>query len=676
MRKSPEAGHPEGRRPSVARPVVKRDGRQVPFDAERLVTSIRRALESAGADDLHAADDLGAVVVTFLAAQGDVAPVPTAEIAELVQQVLANSGCENGAFLFNRVREERDRVAASLRVRSPSRADAANARSSRAGTPRTESEHADAHHPGLDGAAADIAADNSPGGAPGGEPTGGWSKGRVVALLEAETELEAERVRRIASEVERGLFASGLRSVSTPLLREWIDNELSEQGLTARLGTGRTLNVDGHEVREILGGDTRAAEAEAALAGGLLERYALRDVYPPAVARAHEQGLLSLGGLDHGPRQRGEVLSRTQDGAVDMATLAARLRTRVAGVFGRLALVWDAAAPSLAEARALLAGLAREGSAGAEIVIALPLPSAADEACAAARPWLQARRTLRADDALSGLRFPRVRLCGYALPEAVLAEAVDDEQIDDGIEFAAVPPSPGSVSGSVALNLARLALLSLETEGEGALPSFTARFQRALDLALTALSARRALLVGAAGPVERDRLELVGLHEAAALLEQDGEPDLAGLLLVVTAELAARGALADDALILGRADRRTTRRLGRLDRRAHPDVAGLGVETERSTAGKSAGYRYDGPWILPSRAAGDGVDPALRAARAAATLGLSPSSPAPRCTGGAAQRIDFLRTFLFHASTQVEGAARPAAPTDRTAAPSDGVPCA
>jgi hypothetical protein len=86
----------------------------------------------------------------------------------------------------------------------------------------------------------------------------------------------------------RSAFDSGLKRISTGLIRELVDNELVELGLAAALRRARALTLPRHDLRALLEG--APGELEEALRGRLLERYALEDLLSEASAEAHASG--------------------------------------------------------------------------------------------------------------------------------------------------------------------------------------------------------------------------------------------------------------------------------------------------------------------------------------------------------------------------------------------------
>ena len=59
-----------------------------------------------------------------------------------------------------------------------------------------------------------------------------WDKVRIAEALVKEADIEPELAFEIARAVEEKIFASGIRRVSTALIRELVDNELFERGLS------------------------------------------------------------------------------------------------------------------------------------------------------------------------------------------------------------------------------------------------------------------------------------------------------------------------------------------------------------------------------------------------------------------------------------------------------------
>jgi hypothetical protein len=615
--------------------VRKRDGRSVPFDVARVATSLGRALSGAGQQDPLLARDLAAVVVTYLRGHAGEGVVGAAEIAHLVHEVLLGAGCTAAAAAFRVEQEQRERSRHRLRIRGAERADGVRA------IPRTGD--ADPEE---------------------------WSKGRVISLLAREADLPDALAQEVAAEVERGLFASGLRSVSAALLREWVDNELLLRGLPARLGRHQFVGLASHELRSVLGAPAAGLAAEHELGARLLERYALREVVAPDVAAAHEAGLLDLENLRGGARLDTVALAPWSLPVLAASGRAGARRDLplLLRQLGHLAsrevqLCWDGPELDATRAADLLAQLAEPPGlreAGARLVLCPP-----SERGAGVAAFLDALEDLRSGPAARhGAALPGLRLALPGLPDALLARAAGLEVADGRVSFVAQAPEPRLVTGSVALDVARLALAC----GPRAVPAFLDALERAVELGLSALAAQEALLPASGAraalrsvtglsdtalPACR-RLALCGFDEAACVLLGDGPRaranrlDLAAATGERIAEVLGREAPGLP-VRLGRAGAVARERFGRLDLQAFGDARDrLPLATHRE------GFRYDAAVLLAAGA--DAAAAGNLAARAAQLLGLSPDGPAPRCTGGAAQRTDFLRAYAHAFAPQRDAA--------------------
>ncbi|MGQ0553501.1 MAG: ATP cone domain-containing protein [Planctomycetota bacterium] len=633
------------RTPEQAGPlhVEKRDGRAAPFDAGRIALSVRRALQASGRDDEALAGDLASVVVTFLQADSAGRPhkvrVPAADIAALVCEVLSGAGCHAAVLAFRAVQAQRESARRELRIR----------------------------HLDVDGAVRAIPPDSSGPAAsatavsaPALNASESWSKGRVVALLATEAALAPELAGDVAASVERTLFASGMRSISSALLREWVDNELALRGLPARLGRQQFVGLSPHELRDILASGAAGSAADAAASARLFGSYALREVFPSEVRQAHEAGRLSLENLGSGGRVDSVRLSAWSLPAfraerprrARLASLAPRLRS-LAHLASREVLIhWDGPTLSSAAAAELLWALAEPelvAAGAARVIVCLP-----PDRRGLAAPFLDALGAPQ-----PGLRGPLLRLSPAGLSPDLLAEAIRREAVDGRLQFSArraadPEASVGDaevVTSSVALNLARVAL----EVGPRHVREFLTAVEELAALALSALAAQEALMQREPGPLaaltsftglplarlrRSRRLALCGMPQAASLLLGDGPRGRANRLDLAAA-LGERLARSVDVLSdvhLGLASEASRERLGRLDLAAFPDS-----RDRLPLAGHRAAFRYDGAEALPA-----GVDPAeagAEAARLAGLLGLEEVAPVPRCTGGSEARLAYLLAY-------------------------------
>ncbi len=289
-----------GPRPRLVR---KRDGRLVPYDPKKVREAVARAQEAVGEPDPSFAADVAEVVELALArraglarpngeggdaeAAGDVPGerevVPgIEEIQDLVEQALIELGRARTAKAYILYRDRRSRAREALAVHGPARE----------GGPRVREA----------------------------ERTSPWSKGRIAADLVSEADLSRNQAEAVAARVEERIFASGLETVSTGLVRALVDNELVQLGLgetqrrsapvaLARYDLRRALagagarafepwlglsDADGTGGEWAAGDGSEGAGLERALSSETLKRYALDEALDPQSAQLHLDGELHV----------------------------------------------------------------------------------------------------------------------------------------------------------------------------------------------------------------------------------------------------------------------------------------------------------------------------------------------------------------------------------------------
>lgn len=269
--------------------VRKRDGRQVPFDESKIAQAIASAMEAVGEADVgFAAEVAGVVRMTLEASYGERAGqaspatrVPTIEeIQDLIEKALVELGRARVAKAFILYRDRRARVREALQVH----AGHASARNAGAHVHVTES-----------------------------EGSASWSKGRIVAALMGEADLPRDLAEAVAARVEQRVFKSGLRRLTTSLIRELVDNELVAMGLAAALRKQASVLLPLHDLRrsfsipppqpdlgrpappEALGGTALSGR----VSGEVMRRFALEHVLGEAAAERHLSGDYYVQNLEH-----------------------------------------------------------------------------------------------------------------------------------------------------------------------------------------------------------------------------------------------------------------------------------------------------------------------------------------------------------------------------------------
>jgi transcriptional regulator NrdR family protein len=282
------------------REVEKRDGRVAPFQREKIVRAVQRAMGAVGDRDPSFAEDVAQVVELALARearlralQGGAEPAPAfgqqphwiphiEDIQDTVEQALIEMGRAPIAKAYILHRDKRARVRAALAVEP-------GQRQSREGLWPKVQRH-----------------DKS-------EPFG---RERIAAALVAEAELSREVADNVAARVEQRVLDSGLLTLSTGLVRAMVDNELVSMGLTAALARTEPIAIPRYDLARVLAGEGAGVwepwlKVGALRAGGLrgaslkaggAERASLA---PAALPESEE---LDPDGLER--RLSGEVLRR------------------------------------------------------------------------------------------------------------------------------------------------------------------------------------------------------------------------------------------------------------------------------------------------------------------------------------------------------------------------------
>lgn len=277
------------------RRIEKRDGRAVPFDKQKIAAAVARAQAAVGENDPQAANDVADIVEMALARRylGERTLVPNQgetlpgieEIQDLVERALVELGHAAVAKAYILYRDRRAQIRAALESRS----DALRAEQASDVDPAKRSV-------GTRGPRVQVS---------GGLET--WRKSRIVAALMDEADLPRTSAEEVAARVEERVFALGVARLSTALIRELVDNELVELGLSKALRRQRPVGLPRHDLRRIVGarrgdpaqqGSVNSADVNDRVAAEILRRYALEDVLTERVAEQHLSGEIFVEDLE------------------------------------------------------------------------------------------------------------------------------------------------------------------------------------------------------------------------------------------------------------------------------------------------------------------------------------------------------------------------------------------
>ncbi len=256
--------------------VEKRDGRIVRFQLEKIRDAVAASLEAEGSPDLPFAAEVASLVELSLReevrSKRTQAPyVPhIEEIQDLVERALMELGRPSVAKAYILYREQRKKIREAVRVHKTARTLPLRVREA--------------------------------------EGVSLWSKGKLVAALMEEAELSREVAEELAQAVERRVFASGLRQVTTALIREIVAGELLERGCVQASLALSALGLSRHDLTRLLAENplhpweeavrTRPGEPRASVedkvAREVLKRFTLEDLVSGEAAELHRSGDLHL----------------------------------------------------------------------------------------------------------------------------------------------------------------------------------------------------------------------------------------------------------------------------------------------------------------------------------------------------------------------------------------------
>jgi ribonucleoside-triphosphate reductase len=261
--------------------VRKRDGRLVPFDDSKIADAVFKAAQAVGGDDRVLAEELTAMVVMFLERNFDDRAPGIEEIQDTVEKVLIETGHAKTAKAYILYRDRRTRIRQSLQVRKPVKGrdnstDIALLVNAETYDQLTE-----------------------------------WDKSKIAQALEIEADVAPDLAREIASQVERRVMNSGLTRISTSLIRELVDNELFERGLTARLKKQTLVGMPKFDLDQMIHSKSKENANIAqnnpeainlSVAETTLKQYALQEVFSEDVAEAHMLGKVHIHDLGYPTR--------------------------------------------------------------------------------------------------------------------------------------------------------------------------------------------------------------------------------------------------------------------------------------------------------------------------------------------------------------------------------------
>ena len=258
--------------------VRKRDGRLVEFNKSKIAQAIFKSAQAVGGEDETLANELASVVTLFLKKKFGSTIPSIEEIQDVVEKVLIETGHAKTAKAYILYRDKRAQAKANLKVRKKIKDRSNSTDISLLVTPLAKDE---------------VLA---------------WDKSKVAKALVKEISLSETLAYKIAASVEKRLFNSGLRQVSTSLIRELVDNELFERGLGKKLARQAVIGMPAYDLDQLIfsksneNSNITANNPEAinlSIAENTIKQYMLSKVFSEDVSNAHLRGIIHIHDLGY-----------------------------------------------------------------------------------------------------------------------------------------------------------------------------------------------------------------------------------------------------------------------------------------------------------------------------------------------------------------------------------------
>ncbi len=256
----------------------KRDGRIVSFNKSKIADAIFKAAQSVGGEERMLADELAGAVTLYLRKRFNSKIPSIEEIQDVVEKVLIETGHAKTAKAYILYRQERAGVRESLKVRKKMKAKADTTDLSLLVTPLAKDE------------------------------IFGWQKIKIIKALIKEAHLAPALAGEIASSVEQKVLKSGIKQISTTLIRELVDNELFVRGLETKLSQQAIIGIPSYDLQGIIysksceNSNITSNNPEAinlSIAENVLKQYILKNVFSEDIGHAHLKGIIHIHDLGY-----------------------------------------------------------------------------------------------------------------------------------------------------------------------------------------------------------------------------------------------------------------------------------------------------------------------------------------------------------------------------------------
>lgn len=263
---------------SVIKKVRKRDGRIVPFDKSRIAEAIFKAAKAVGGKRKDIADKLADGVTRILEKKFAHRIPGIEDIQDIVEKVLIENGHAKTAKAYILYRDNRTRMRKLLKVHKEIRGQTGTT---------------------------DLSLLVS---APSRYEISPWNKSKITQALMREAKISHSIAEKIARSVEEKILATGLKKLTTSLIREFVDIELLSHGYNGRLKSQQVIGMPIYDLRKLIysksqeNSNISANNPEAinlSIAENTIKQYMLDEIFSDDVADAHLCGLIHIHDLGY-----------------------------------------------------------------------------------------------------------------------------------------------------------------------------------------------------------------------------------------------------------------------------------------------------------------------------------------------------------------------------------------
>ena len=248
--------------------VRKRDNRLVPFDPDKIISSIERAARSCGHDDSFFSREIAEAVILFLEKNFSNSYPETKNIAESVVNVLLSLNHDDIASAYQTFQYERETSRVKCTVWKPAQ-------------------------PSLFDTEFGLQVTIN-----GGQRTMAWDRTRITRALEKEAKISNKAAEEIAKSVEQKIINSDINRVTTTLIKALTDNELLARGYTSSLRHLSSVTLPFDDISQMLQKDSEINLIDKT-GKQVVAPYVLSKIYSEDIADAYRRGMIFIHGLSH-----------------------------------------------------------------------------------------------------------------------------------------------------------------------------------------------------------------------------------------------------------------------------------------------------------------------------------------------------------------------------------------